>query len=428
MNRLLASVIFPAAVFLFSSCASIPMSVLRENSVVPSDFAGIVHAGGTGTQKEFDYLNYLDASWVLHTFNWNRIEPVKGEWDFSFYDSIVNNNMAAGIKVLGILAYDADWIHEDVNKDFYIPPHHLPDYLEYVRKTVEHFRGRIGAWCIWNEPNFFFWAGTDDEFVELSRQAADAVREVDNDVILLGGAFNRGFFGLPERFIRKLFESGAMDKVDAIAFHPYELNPSRMAVLYGRFRKIVDDYGFGDKIWITEMGYPTGGWYPTKVREGRLPEYVIKTFAFLSSAGSNKLLWYQLFDPAERVNSDSEDFFGLVRSRLDYTSKGAEAFRLCAKYMQGSICYVLAPGGESLPASMRLFWYKRTEGGAMVLWYEGLGSKQVLLRLDGTELIKHDPVSGAESKIQPDTVIRVGSMPVFITWDGSGERPVIRLF
>ena len=428
MKRLPFRVIIVVCVFFLGYCASVPMSVLTDNIVIPADYAGIVHAGRTGTQEEFDYLHYLGADWVLNSFYWDRIEPRQGEWNFSGYDTFVDSNRAEGIKVLGVLAYDVGWIHEDGRGHDYIPPDRVADFARFVRNTAEHFRGRVDGWCIWNEPNTSrFWTGTDDEFVELTRQAADAIREVDSDVILLGGAFNRNVLGLPERFIRKLFESGAMDKVDAIAFHPYELNPSRSLTLYNRFKKIVDDYGFGNKIWITEMGYPTGGWYPTKVPENRFPEYVVKTFVYLSSAGSNRLLWYQLFDPDERSNSDSEDFFGLVRSERDYTSKGAEAFRLCANYMPGSTCYVLDPGLDGLPASMRVFWYKKTGGGAMVLWYEGLGSRQVSLRLDGTELFEHDPVSGTESRIQPDTAVSIGRVPVFITWDGSGERPVIRL-
>jgi hypothetical protein len=428
MKRLPFRVIIVICVFFLGYCASAPMSVLTDNVVIPPDYAGIVHAGRTAAEEEFAYLNYLGASWVLNTFYWDRIEYEPGKWNFSGYDTFVNNNITEGFKVLGVLAYDVGWIHKDGKSRDYIPPERIPDFLQFVRNTAEHFRGKVDGWCIWNEPNGHFWKGTADEFAELSRQAADAVREVDSDVILLGGAFNRGVFGLPERFIRKLFESGAMDRVDGVAFHPYELNPSRTLALYNRFRKIVDDYGFGNKIWITEVGYPTGGLYPTRVREDRLPEYVIKTFVLLSSAGSNKLLWYELFDSVERSNSNSEDFFGLVRSELDYTSKGAEAFRLCASYLPGSICYVLAPGGENLPGSMRLFWYKKTGGGALVLWYEGLGSKQVLLRLDGTELVNHDLVTGAESQIQADTVVRVGRTPVFITWDESENRPEIRLF
>ena len=418
--------IFPAVLLLFNSCASSRL-VYPENTFVPSDFSGIVHAGGTRTHKESAYLDYLGVSWILHTFYWSSIEPEQGEWNFLYYDALVDRNKAAGIKILGVLAYDNWWIHDDMSEHKYIPPQRLPDFLNYVRETVEHFRGRVDAWCIWNEPNFQFWTGTDDEFIELARQAAGAVREVDSEVILLGGAFNRNILGLPEKFIRGLFESGAMDKTDAIAFHPYELNPYRTALLYERFRNIVDEYGFGDKIWVTEIGYPTGGWYPTRVQEKRFPEYVIKTCVLLAAAGARKILWYQLFDPHSRSSGNSEDFFGLVRSSRNYVSKGAEAFRLCARFLSETNCYAIESGADGLPGSIRSFWFKGNGRGALVLWNDGLGQARIRLRLSGTNHALHDPVTGAENQIQPDTAVTVGRMPVFITWNESEDRPVMGL-
>ena len=418
--------ILQSLLLLFGSCASSRI-VYQENTVIPGDFSGIVHAGGSRTNKEFEFLNYLGISWTLHTFRWNDIEPVQGEWDFLTLDALVDKADNFGIKIIGVLAYDNWRLHEDRDVHKYIPPQYIPDFLQYVRKTVEHFRGRVGAWCIWNEPNFISWNGTDEEFFELARLTADAVREVDNEVILLGGAFNRNVFGLHEKFIRGLFESGAMDKTDAIAFHPYELNPYRTVLLYEQFRNIVDDYGFGDKIWVTEVGYPTGGWYPTRVQEKRLPEYVIKTCVLLAGAGAQKIIWYQLFDPFWRPKGNSEDFFGLVRSRRDYISKGAEAFRLCAIFLSGTNCYAAGQGADGLPRSMRSFWFRGTGRGVLVLWNDNLGQVRIRLRLSQANFMFHDPVTGAESQIQADTVINVSRMPVFITWDGSEDRPEIRL-
>ena len=419
--------ILPALLLFFGSCASSRL-VYQNSTAIPADYAGIVHAGRIGDREEFDYLNYLGASWVLNTFYWDRIESRQDEWDFSGYDTFVDDNKAEGFKILGVLAYDVGWIHENGKGRNYIPPERVPDFARFVRNTVEHFRGRVDAWCIWNEPNAHFWTGTDDEFIELSRQAADAVREADSEVILLGGAFNRNVLGLPEKFIRGLFESGAMDKTDWIAFHPYELNPYRTALLYERFKNIVDDYGFGDRIWITEVGYPTGGWYPTKINEKRLPEYVIKTWVLLAAGGAQKILWYQLFDPHSRSNGNSEDFFGLVRSSQDYVSKGAEAFRLCALFLSGTNCYATESGSDGLPRSMRSFWFRGSGRGVLVLWNDNLAQVQIRLRLSGTSFVLHDPVTGAESQIQADTAVRVGRMPVFITWDGNEDRPEIRLF
>jgi hypothetical protein len=403
--------------FLLFSCAS-SQPVSGNSRMIPADIAGLVHAGQTNTPEEYALLDRLGAEWLLATFYWDGIEPADNQWYFDWYDMYVDTANAAGKKIVGILAYDVAWIHSDGKSHNYIPPDKIDFFLDFVRQTAEHFRGRVGAWCIWNEPNFHFWTGSRDEFFVLARRAADAVREVDPDVTLLGGAFNRGVFGLPKAYIQGLFESGAMEKVDAVAFHPYELNPARAAKLYDDFRALVAPYGFADRIWVTEVGYPTGGLYPTSVSEKRLPEYVVKTFVNLAVRGAEKILWYQLFDPTNRVRGDSEDFFGLVRSREDYTSKGTEAFRLCATLLAGTVYRPDLPLREYLSPSMKAFYFERKGEGTLVMWQEGAPARVRLSFLKGGLFTVHDPVSGNAVEMTADTVLRVGAAPVFVTWQG----------
>jgi hypothetical protein len=411
----------------FLSCASVPRFGFPEQQDVPADYAGIVHAGNTNAQEEYDYLKYMGISWTLNTFYWNGIEPEQGEWNFSKYDDMVDGAKAAGIKVLGILAYDARWIHEDHQTHNYIPPGNIPDYLEYVRKTVERYKGKVDAWSVWNEPNFSFWKGTRIEYLNLVRLTVDAIRQIDSDVILLGGGFNRGIFGPPLPYIKGLFKSGAMEKADAIAIHPYELNPARSIRLYDKFKRVLKTHGFADKIWVTEMGYPTGGWYPTKVSEKRFPEYIIKTSAALAASGAQKLLWYQLFDPVNRRKRNSENYFGLVRSKEDYTSKGAESFRLCATYLSGTR-YTQDIIREGLPRSLRAFYFEGIANNVLILWNENPGVKQLILQLSGDGHEMHDPSSGIVQAILPETTVNVGGMPVFITWQNhpASAKPVLK--
>ena len=431
MRKGLCAAIVPAVLIFFGSCSSTPITAFSGNRVIPDDFTGVIH-GSTNTEEENAYLDYLGVKWILQTFNWSKIERKQGQWNFETFDILVDNLNAEGIKVLGVLAYDTKWLNAEGSAEDNITARELPYFLEYVKKTVGHYKGRVDAWCIWNEPNSSrFWKGSREDFFELTRHTAVAIREVDSDVKILGGAFNRGIFRLPKKFIKGLFESGAMDSVDAVAFHPYELNPARTLRLYDQFRKIVEGYGFGDRIWITEVGYPTGGLYPTRVQEKIFPGYIIKTFVNLAAAGTPKLLWYELFDPHERSGRNSEHFFGLVRSTHEYTSKGAEAFRLCANYLPGKNCYVLEPGQDGLPRSIRAFWFSPVQGSgnnssALVLWYEGVGSKQVRLRLPGTA-VSRDPISGSETAIPAETVIKAGKIPVFITWNSQDgeEKPII---
>jgi hypothetical protein len=407
---------------LLSACASSQKLAPHGPLEIPADIAGLVglaDVGHTNTPEEYALVNRMGASWALTTFYWAWIGRTENQWDFDFYDEYVDAANAAGIKIIGLLAYDTPWIHPDGKTHRYIPPDKILFFLEYVRQITAHFRGRVDAWCIWNEPNFVFWQGSRDEFFVLARQAADVLRETDPEVTLLGGGFNRGIFSLPKAYIRGLFESGAMEKADAVAFHPYELNPARTARLYGAFRAIVAEYGFGDKIWLTEVGYPTGGWYPTATSEKKFPAYIVKTFVNLITAGAQKVIWYQIFDPSTRVKKDSEDFFGLVRSRDDHTSKGAEAFRLCAVHLAGTVYRPDLPSREKLPRSLRVFYFEQpTGGGTLVLWKKGASARVTLQTPAGSAI--HDPVSGNSAAISAETTITVGSMPVFVTWTGDG--------
>jgi hypothetical protein len=368
----------------------------------------------------------MGAIWLLTTFNWSRIEKTEGQWDFDKYDRYVYTAKTAGKKIIGVLAYDVSWIHKDGKDRKYIPPDKVHLFLNYVQQTAAHYKGVVDAWCIWNEPNFLFWNGSRDEYLSLARQAADALREIDSDVILLGGAFNRGIFGLPTAYIKGLFESGAMDKADAVAFHPYELNPNRTAKLFLEFRAQAAKYGFEDRIWITEVGYPTGGLYPTAVSEKKFPAYIVKTFTGLAANGAKKILWYQLFDPLERVKSDSEDYFGLVRSRYVHTSKGAEAFRLCSVYLSGATYRPEFCLQNNLPGSLRTYYFEQPSGGrTLVLWKEGRTIK-LILTTPKNEYTSHDIVTGNTETKPAQTLIVVGNKPVFITWQGEGT-PSLRI-
>jgi hypothetical protein len=403
---------------LLIACASIPAP--SSPVVIPEDFAGIVHAGQTNTPQEYALLDRMGASWILTTFYWNEIEEEEDRWNFDYYDTYVDTARAAGKKIIGVLAYDTAWIHKDGKTHKYIPPDKVHLFLNYVRRTAERFKGRVNAWCIWNEPNFGFWNGSRNEFLSLALKTADAVREIDSEVILLGGAFNRGIFGLPTAYIKGLFTSGVMDKADGIAFHPYELNPNRSARLFLEFRAQAVKYGFEDRIWITEIGFPTGGWYPTAVSEKQFPVYIVKTFVNLAINGAKKVLWYQLFDPENRSGSNSEDYFGLVRSREDYTSKGAEAFRLCSVYLSGATYRPEFPLRKNLPNTLHAFYFEQPSGErTLVLWKDG-NTVNLMLQASENGYTMHDIVTGNAEVKPAQTPIALGNKPVFISWQGGG--------
>ncbi|GMO63045.1 MAG: hypothetical protein Ta2A_10000 [Treponemataceae bacterium] len=307
----------------FFSCASIvPDETVYPKSPIPKDIIGICHAGTPGSEQENVLLDELGITWVRNDFRWNDIERSDGVWNFAGFDRIVEANNKRGRKMLGVLAFDTSWLHELYGgKTDAISAQELPRYLAYVEKVVTRYKGKVEAWEIWNEPNVSvrFWTGSAKDFYALSKAAAAKIRECDPNAKIVAGAFWR----VPARFIENMFAYGAFADVDAISFHPYAVNPAAVAHQYDKFAALTKKMHFSGEIWVTEIGYPTGGMYPNRVSEKKLGSYIRDTFTALALRGARVIVWYHLKDnftkDAIPKTFDSEKFFGLVYS--DYEKK-----------------------------------------------------------------------------------------------------------
>ncbi|GHV79746.1 hypothetical protein AGMMS49944_15370 [Spirochaetia bacterium] len=398
----------------FISCTATPLPP-GSPVTIPNDFIGMDHAGHRTTPEEYALLDEMNIAWIQTTFYWSSIEPQKDQWNFSWYDSFVNGGKHAGKKILAVLAYDTSWLYSNGKTRKYISPENMPLFLRYVENTVSRYRGKVDAWVIWNEPNGIFWHGSKKEFFELTKAAAQRIREVDPDAVILAGAFWR----VPDSYIRGMFESGAMEQVSAIAFHPYGLNPQSSAKLYDRMVTILSRYNYSGEIWITEVGYPTGGWYPDKTTEDTLPAYVVKTISGLAARGARVILWYQLFDPYNRGQSptriDSEKFFGLVYPDFS-KKKGANAYALCAEKLAGLEYHPELPQRNALPDSLVSFYFRGKDNqNTLILWNDRNSALSIRVSFPGTGQL-YDVVSGIGTPISHEAAFELGTMPRLLTW------------
>jgi len=418
--------IIPALLFCFIflsfnlSCSSTPLPKNNDSVIIPEDFLGIVHAGKSGKPEEYDLLNTIGISWVLNTFYWNSIEKEKGVFDFTSYDNFVNTAKANGKKVIGVLGYQANWLYPDGKSKKYISPENIPLFLHYIEETVNHFRGRVDAWEIWNEPNFMFWKGSDKEFFELSRLAAQKIRETDPSSYILGGAFWR----TPASFIKGMSKAGAMENLDALAFHPYAVNPGRSMKIHDNFLNVLEKINYAGPVWITENGFPTGGWYPTSVSPEEFPSYVIKTITGAAIRGTKVFLWYEMFDSYNETEvppdaSDSEHFFGLFYP--DFTpKKGAVAYELLARFLPGSRYSPEFPFRDNIPSNIISFCFMNGNSGsnALILWNDKSMSKKINFSLPASSFL-YDVSNDISRPLSGETVLEVGNQPLIISWQGT---------
>jgi len=409
--------IFLAFIFLFFiSCTSTPLPPGGQVTI-PEDFFGIVHASRTRKPQEDELLKQMGCKWVLNTFNWHIIEPEKDTFDFSSYDIYVTYTKKQGKNIIGLLGYSNFYLRSDKKLKKYISQENMRYFLHYVEETVKHYKGQVDTWCIWNEPNITFWQGKNSEFYELTKLTAERIRKTDPDAYIIGGVFWRS----PTSFIKKMYNTVGFKELDGIAFHPYAVNPSDCMNVYDKFSKTLSETNFNWPIWITEVGYPTGGWYPTKVNQEKYPIFIVKTLTGAAARGARTLLWYEIFDRVDTGKSsmDSENHFGLINK--DFSRKqGSWAYELCARYLPGSRYIPELPLRENIPANIVSFCFLGGVSGnnTLILWNDKRRAQKIKLNLPESSLV-HDISTGEHSPLPADSFINVTYKPLIITWQGA---------
>lgn len=259
--------------------------------------------------RRLDALQAMGAAWDRGDWWWDRIEPEKGRFVWTDYDRIADEYNRRGIHLLPILCYDAAWRKDQSpNTDAY-----REEYGRFVYETVRHFKGRITAYEIWNEPNIsIYWHGTPpsaEDYAKLLKVAYREAKRADPDVTIVGGVVAGMDFG----FIEGMLKNGAGDAMDAISVHPYQGNLGSVGPEEGglardlrALQNLLARHGHaGMPVWITEMGNRTvpdpdireGHPQPAgRVTEQQQANYLVRSYALALSEGVRRVFWFNLVD------------------------------------------------------------------------------------------------------------------------------------
>lgn len=221
--------------------------------VVP--FGVCAHLGGGGEfedrEQELQLMQDAGIRWARADFTWGVFEPQNDRWSFDRYDQLMVSAKSHNVNLLPILCYNVDWAY---------PAHeHLDDWCDYVRHVVERYKGDIKHWEVWNEPNIGFWRPEPDpeQYAALLIASYETIKQTDPEAQVVYG----GTAGIPFEYIRKTFEYGAFEAFDVMAVHPYRYPqvPEKARILEDLQATwaLMEEYGGGKDLWITEFGWPT---------------------------------------------------------------------------------------------------------------------------------------------------------------------------
>ncbi|MBQ0031201.1 MAG: beta-galactosidase, partial [bacterium] len=328
--------------FVLELAASLALASGASASVVPP-YGLCVHKMHSAEDRAaaFPVMTSHGVGYVRCDFNWEWIEPAKGEWNFAPFDALLDDAEKQGLKVLPILHHGAAWTKPLMD--------HLDDWRVYVRRCIERYGSRIEAVEIWNEANIHAFPGPIGDYAKVLKIASEEIRAAAPQVKIT----TSGWAGVAIGHMEYLYRHVGRDAFDIVNFHHYsfgerpngELEDCNLASEIGRLRDLMTKYGDRDKpMWLTECGYPTHD-----------PSLVLHNIfkVQLPVFDPDKRNWrVRLVTLGTETENMVEGYARLMKEELPAGSdfKFVRANRLAGKLKEGGIDVIILPFHEMMPA------------------------------------------------------------------------------
>jgi hypothetical protein len=264
--------------------------------------------------RDLGLINDMGFNWVKQNFPWREIEGIaKGQFDWYRTDYIVEEVEKAGLKLIVRLDRQPFWSEPTDNQwQDNGPPGNYQDFGDFCGAVAARYRGRIGAYQVWNEPNLDReWGMRPPDpaaYTELLKACYTAIKAADPEAIVISAGLaptgTDSAQAMPDtKFLQGMYDAGAAAYFDVLGVNapgykaPPELDPAAAeAEEYGggrwfAFRHVEDlralmvANGDGAKqAAILEMGWtldtvnPTYAWHA--VDEATQADYLVRAYQY----------------------------------------------------------------------------------------------------------------------------------------------------
>lgn len=195
--------------------------------------------------------------------NWSAVERIKGHYQIpTQVDELVNEANVRGIDPLLVLGYG------NSNYANGSKPHNqqtLAAYTDYASYVVNHFKGRVRHYEIWNE-----WdseklnppAGDADSYFALIRHVYPVLKALDPDATFLVGSVTTK--GIRTGYLKRVIELGLLTYSDGLSLHTYlQCRSGKSDAVHWKEwmeeiqQQLSNIIGTPQPFYITEIGWPT---------------------------------------------------------------------------------------------------------------------------------------------------------------------------
>jgi hypothetical protein len=402
--------------------------------------------GAHGTEGHPDEYHAITALakagarfWRLHDLpsytQWFMVEPEKGKW--VWHDDQIDAMRARGLRVLGVFCRTPKWAGRDPGGEpvdpMAWPPRDWDEFGEYVYRTVEHYRGKIKHWEVWNEPwGRGFWAGTPEEYAKLLEVAYTQANRADSDCTVIGGCF----WPPAADFTDRVLACEAVKYMDAVSYHHY-CEPD--AVAMGQVRSWYEDIrgkldAAGGKhlpIWMTEGGCscPSYYWWMDRRDQARAAaETVAKQLIETKSLGVVAYFYYHAW---QEIGSPRMFHWLLTNNWVLLEYDGSPKTVYAAYSGAAHVLTGAKPVGSVEQGRYRAHVFQKGNEVVVALWARDALTQSASLSLDlGTQVRLLDMMGAGRPVVWEGdrSVLQLGSSPVYLVVEGmSGADAIGRI-
>jgi hypothetical protein len=167
--------------------------------------------------QRYDIMKESGAKWTRIFLYWGVVEPVQGEYNWEFYDALVDSAQANKMHILLSAA--------DINFPSWSTSKNSPEYDNFIAEGVKRYNGKISAFEIENEPyligkeiGFNSYEEYLNFYSELHNRLSGIIRNVASNLKIIA---NVGGPGENTDYFEELSKRGLLNNIDAVSFHLY---------------------------------------------------------------------------------------------------------------------------------------------------------------------------------------------------------------
>ncbi len=176
------------------------------------------------------YLKPLGVKKIRLQAGWAKCEKIRGEYNWAWLDSIINDAVANGLQ---------PWLQPSYGNPVYeggggtgllnslmTSSEGYAAWDRWVAALVLRYKDRVKEWEIWNEPDHPSQKISPETTAELNIRTAVIIKKIQPDAKIAGGAFaSNSNTEYLDRFLKVIADAGKLDLFHWISYHSYTMRP-----------------------------------------------------------------------------------------------------------------------------------------------------------------------------------------------------------